>query len=437
MSIRVRDLADRVQSIRRRATALGEVRALVGLSSARDLRPEQWDAIGPRLAAAGSAIRDRANALAHAWLHDGAPARTLAALHRALGELEIDLARAYQTLDTFVDIATQRHSPVLGPYLAGCDVLAEDALARPMHSLATLVPPITYCDRGAGASVLREGAPMNDGGTSPLALIEIPYSRFSDKLTLVSLLHEVGHQGIARLGLTEPLAELLARAAAVAAAAERDGRSDLEDAFARWSGEIGPDFWAFGCSGLAQPAALRDVVSFPQLESLRVADGAVHPPPYLRVLLAFAFARATWGAGPWDAWERSWLLLHPLGDLPLRQRAFLLRARRALPKVARALLTAGLRPIGNRPLASLFDFRATDPRRLHDIARGATRGRLELGGLRPCAHLGVFRLIHEQRWLRPDRLERVMTRWLCTLGARRRVARPRRTGERSPCRRAS
>ena len=82
---------------------------------------------------------------------------------------------AFTFFDTYMDVLTQRRSPELGPVLAGCDVLA--GMRWPGASDATRRPPLVFCDRGFGASIVRESVPFPDGTPNPMPLIQIPYSR--------------------------------------------------------------------------------------------------------------------------------------------------------------------------------------------------------------------------------------------------------------------
>ena len=104
--------------------------------------------IESRLAVLAAGLASRLKADGRTWLpraNDPADARQLNAL---LGALELDLARAYTFFDTYMDILTQRHPPVLGRLLAGCDVLTLDAITRDHPALAIVEPPLVYYDRG-------------------------------------------------------------------------------------------------------------------------------------------------------------------------------------------------------------------------------------------------------------------------------------------------
>src|SRR5262249_42557526 len=130
-------------------------------------------------------------------------------LHAVLGQIELDMARAFTFFDTYMDVLTQRQSPELGGILGGCDVLALEAMRRDHPALALIEPPLVYCERGVGAAIARESVPFPDGSPNPMPLIQIPYARLSEKYNLTSILHEAGHQALHRLQLVAVLPKLV------------------------------------------------------------------------------------------------------------------------------------------------------------------------------------------------------------------------------------
>lgn len=393
--------------LRFRIDGLARLRELVGLPAARDLPRTQWALIEAQLDGARSRLLARVAKVEAALARGGARPD----LVDELGGIELALTRAYTLFDTYMDVLTQRLAPELGGLLAGCDAIAADAIRRPHPELADLPRPVVYCDRGFGASFLREGVPMPDGSRNPLPLIQIPYARLREKHTLTSILHEAGHAGLRGLGLIEPLAH------AMRVAMTRSGAPPMvADAFARWTRELGPDFWTFGLAGAAQASTLRDLLAMPRPDVLRLAPGDPHPPPWLRVLCAFDWCRRAWGAGPWDAWERAWLADYPLAAAPPNARPLLDAARRAIPAATTALFTTRFRALGDRTLADLFDLATLAPSTLAARVQGATPSSAEFAALRPCEQLAVFRWLHDTGRHPAERLDEAMTAWLRRLG---------------------
>lgn len=384
------------------------------LSPGTDITQRQWAVIEPQLVASSARLSARLRRAGESLLpmaRDRAPAREL---NGALGQIELDMSRAFTFFDTYMDVLTQRHAPVLGAVLAGCDVLALEAMRRDHPALAIIEPPLVYCERGVGAAIARESVPFPDGSMNPMPLIQIPYARLSEKYNLTSLLHEAGHQALVRLQLVGPLAKRVEGALRSVGATKTTAQL-----YAHWMSEIGPDFWAFGLTGVAEAAAVCELFAMPSAHALRIAAGDPHPPPYLRALLCFDWCRRAWGRGPWDDWERDWLDAYPLGSVPPETRRILTEARRYVPVVGQVLFDGRFRALGGRRLLDLLDLPAVAPARLEQIA-GAAIGRIELKGLTPCAQLAAFRMIRVWRRVSEPRLDELMTEWLVKLGKTRR-----------------
>jgi hypothetical protein len=412
------DLLRRSRSLRTRIDALSGLRATVALRPESDITARQWRVLESQLASVSARLSARVTRGARAYLpaaHTPAGARALNAL---LGELELELSRAFEFFDTYMDVLTQRHTPEMGRLLAGCDALAWDCLKRDHPALDIIEPSLTYCDRGFGASTLREGVLLPHAIPNPMPLIEIPYSRLKEKCNLTSVLHEAGHEAMVRLGLTRTLPLAMREGLAHAGASRR-----LQDLFALWSRETGPDFWGFCSSGVAAVATLREILALPPPFVFRVSWTDPHPPPYVRVLLSLECCRQTWGQGEWDAWEQQWLDLYPMERLPASMRALLGEARRCLPVVTHILLRTRFGVLNGRALPELFDLPALAPATLQRIARTLDAGPLRLIGLRPCTQLAVFRTIKERGRIDDETLDRLMTTWLIRLGAPRKDSR--------------
>jgi hypothetical protein len=408
------DAQKRIDSLRIRIDSLASLRKLVALPAESDIAKQQWAVLEPQLATTQARLLERLKRAGNTYLAGADRAEDARRLNTLLGEIELDTSTAFNFFDTYVDVLTQRHGSELGPLLAGCDVLAWDALRRDHPALAVVELPLVYCDRGFGASIVRESVRFPDGTANPMPLIQIPYSRLKQKYNLTSILHEAGHQALVRLGLVTAIPTCLQAALARAGA----GRQ-LQDLFALWALEIGPDFWTFCLAGSAEAAGVRDLLSLPPSHVFRISWTDPHPPPYLRVLLSLEWCRQVWGQGVWDGWERQWKALYPLDGLAPRTRALIVRAAACLPIVGRALLTTRFRALGQRTIPDQFDLRMLHPERLG--ARAATVGSasLDLRGRSPCAQLAAFRVLRDQGPYTEETIDSLMTRWLTALGRTR------------------
>jgi hypothetical protein len=397
----------RLDSLLHRAAALRRLRAAVSLPRASDLSEPQWIAVEAELSGLARAIERRARAAARRWEPEpGLAARRR--LHEELGELELKAAESYGFFDTFMDALTQRHAPSLGPLLKGCDALAKDALDRAHPALRLAGDPVVFLNRGFGAAMVRSGVMLSEAGRNPVPLIQLPYARLQEKYNLASLLHEVGHEALVRLRVRGRLVRAVRR--------RLHGRfeASVRDRVARWTTELAPDFWAFGCIGPAQAATVRDILAVPSQHALMTSSG-VHPPPYLRVRAAFHWCRTAFGRGAWDEWEREWLTLYPLERASEPVRARMQQGLAALPYVSAAFFEEPLAPLAGRPLVSLFDLARVAPSRLAAQMRGQTDDSPRFRCLRPCEQLAVYRLLRLRPAVSEQQLDQSMTRWLCNL----------------------
>lgn len=409
-------LEQRASSLRFRIEGLKGLRQLLKLSPEQDITPRQWAVLEPRLGATCVLLSERVTRASGELLPQASDAEARRRLGEALGRIELDLCKAYAFFDTYMDVLTQRRTPELGGVLAGCDVLAHEAMRRDHPSLLLIEPPLVYCDRGFGASIIRESVHFPDGSANPMPLIQIPYSRLQEKCNLTSLLHEAGHQALQRLGLVDPIAAALGDALAAA------GHSALlQDLVRRWSFEIAPDFWAFCLTGAAEARAVRDLFALPERQAMQIAISDPHPPPYLRSLLIFEWCRQAWGRGPWDDWEQEWLELYALQRAPAPARALLAEARRAAPLIGATLFNQRYRQLGGRALPHLFELDRLAPSAVCAIARRGASGVLDLRGVTPCTQLAVFSELRALAKLDDQQIDELMSRWLQQLGTKRRT----------------
>src|SRR5215471_4675949 len=110
--------------------------------------------------------------------------------------------------DIFSAVTTQRSENETGVWLSGLDVASTDALS--IQGGYYKVPPVVcYLDRGHGAAIRRARTRLPGGGENPVAVIRIPRERMVGSGIASSLIHEVGHQAAALLGLVNSLRSVL------------------------------------------------------------------------------------------------------------------------------------------------------------------------------------------------------------------------------------
>lgn len=396
----------KIESLRTRARLLTQLRKMVGLKPHQDIATAQWEILEAQLAAVSSKIRDQLRIYTDRYLSEQYNPQTRQTLINRLGELEMELTSAYTFYDTFMDILTQRLSDDIGPLLRGCDRIAADALKRGFLA-DTTIPPLVYCDRGFGASTLREGVHLSKNVPNPIPFIAIPYSRINEKYNLISINHEVGHQALMKLNMVGLWQQVFKTALQRAKAPEV-----IQDLYANWSKEIVPDFWAFCLSGMAQTCSIRDVLVLPTAMMFSISTLQPHPPSYLRFLVSVECCRQLWGQGDWDDWEIEWLSLYPTTELDDTTRQLITEAKSFIPIVVKALLTTKFKKLNNKPLTSLFDMSVLTPEKLKKLAN--TEGVASTGfkALPIGAQLAVFRLMREKRQIRQMDIDTLMDSWL-------------------------
>src|SRR4051794_28044055 len=125
-----RQLLQRAESLRFRIRGLSRLRQLVDLPKELDITDRQWSVLEPQLTAASVQLTSRLKAATSQFLPRIRDVKARIHLNAALGRIELDMSKGFTFFDTYMDVLTQRRPRELGRILAGCDVLAYDALHR-------------------------------------------------------------------------------------------------------------------------------------------------------------------------------------------------------------------------------------------------------------------------------------------------------------------
>jgi hypothetical protein len=233
--------------------------------------------------------------------------------------------------DIFSDALTQRAEHEHGVWMAGLDALAADALRLP-GDYYEAPPVICYLDRGIGAAIRRVRTRLPGGKKNPVAIIRVPRERMVGSGIASSLVHEVGHQAAALLGLLGSLRPVLQERIGV-----ESGAQQAWQLFQRWLSEIVADFWSVAKIGIAATFGLMAVVSLPAPFMFRVSAEDPHPMPWFRVKISCAMGEALYPHPQWRALARLWEQLYPTRELQDSQRELLLTLEHALPQFAELL----------------------------------------------------------------------------------------------------
>jgi hypothetical protein len=271
--------------------------------------------------------------------------------------------RAETVLDFYGDAVSTRTSPRLARLLGACDALAVRSMEQALRPLGIPVPPVlTYVDKGLGASILRAGIRLWDGG-SPSAVAAVKIARHN-LVRPTALIHEAGHQVAHLTGFNDELAAVLRLELT-------SGSSDLAATWESWASEIAADAFAFVTTGYGSAAALHDVLAGDEATVFRHLPGDPHPIAYLRVLLVTEMCRRFYRTGPWDDLASAWMRVHPIANAAGDTRALIEGSLELLPRVAALTLSRPMRAFGGRALGELVDPQAVKPDRLDELEREA------------------------------------------------------------------
>jgi hypothetical protein len=258
-------------------------------------------------------------------------------------------ARTETLVDFYTDAVNTRTNPEVAALLRACDVMAERSMAQVLEPLGKTTPPVlTYREPGDGASILKAGLRLWDGGTfSAVAAVKIV---FHNLFRPTALVHEAGHQGACITGWNDELAEALEKGGLPGAP------RDVARVWGSWASEIAADTFAFAHTGYAAVVGLCDVLSGEEAAVFQLRPGDPHPIPYVRVLLGTEMCTRFFGAGPWDDLASAWTRSYPLENAAgYGTEDLLRRSLPLLPRIVELCLRTPMRAFGGRPLISLVD----------------------------------------------------------------------------------
>ena len=284
----------------------------------------------------------------------------LAAVRQRVLAFRRQFLRAETTLDYFADAIGTRTNVRTAALLRACDTLAYRSMAQILDATGHSTPAVlTYIDKGLGASILKAGLRLWDGGdASPVAAVKITRHNM---LRPTAAIHEAGHQVAHITGWNDELASELSRALSPLS-------RDAADAWSGWASEIAADAIAFVHTGFASVAALHDVLAgeFPAV--FRHTPGDPHPICYLRVLMGVEMCRRFYGEGPWDDLALAWTLLHSTQRAPRETRRLLDDSVPVLKTVVTVTLDTPMRAFQNRPLRAIVLPERVSPGSLTEMA---------------------------------------------------------------------
>jgi hypothetical protein len=298
------------------------------------------------------------------WLQGAGGNAAASEKQRRFVLIRLEFNDVLSQFDLFTEVVTQRSEHGTGVWLSGLDVLARDALRVDVDGYRE-VPVVCYLARGPGAAIRRARTRLPGGGPSPVAIIRVPRERMVGSGIASSVVHEVGHQAAAELGLVESLRTDIARVAGD----DHDGTWPVWD---RWISEVVADCWSVGTLGLTSTIGLLAVVSLPSFFVFRPSGSDPHPVPYLRVLISATIGEALYPDAQWPAIRALWKRLYPTDGLAAERRAELDRLEAAIPRMVDVLLHHRPPALGGRCIGEIWPAGERQPARLlrlhHDWA---------------------------------------------------------------------
>ncbi|MDR5757125.1 hypothetical protein [Caballeronia sp. LZ035] len=276
---------------------------------------------------------------------------------RRFALLRLQFNTVLTQFELFRSVVTQRSEHETGVWLSGLDVVSADALTL-VGNYYRAPPVICYLDRGVGAAIRRARTRLPGGGMNPVAIIRVPRERMIGSGIASSLVHEVGHQAAALLGLVASLRPTLQ-------GMQRGGSDQLAWAlWERWISEVVADFWSIARLGVVSTLGLMGVVSLPRPFVFRLNADDPHPMPWLRVALSCEIGNALFPHPQWQALLDLWTSFYPVRPDHLREQGIFEGLRSTMPAFTALLINHRVARLRGRSLSEALDVEARQPARL-------------------------------------------------------------------------
>jgi hypothetical protein len=260
-------------------------------------------------------------------------------------------------LDIFADVTSQRAEHDTGVWVAGLDALAADALDL-KGKFYKPPPVICFLERGHGAAIRRARTRLPGGGPNPVAVVQLPRERMVGSGIASSLIHEVGHQGVALLDLVRTIRNQIAYKK------KSSNYPAAWELYHRWISEILADFWAMGHLGIGATLGLINVVSLPRYFMFRIKLDDPHPFPWIRVRLSLAFGKKIYPHEQWERLERLWLSMYPLQKESPATLGIIDALNRIMPEFTDLVINHRSVALKGKKLLDAFPYRTRQPSRL-------------------------------------------------------------------------
>lgn len=341
------------------------------------------------------------------WLRGEGRSAAPAEAQRRFVFLRLRFNAVLSQLDLFNQVITQRSEAEQGVWLSGLDVVSADALALPGYYDAP--PVICYLDRGVGAAIRRARTRLPGGGENPVAVIRVPRERMIGSGIASSLIHEVGHQGAALLGLVPSLQPVLQ------AKQRQTDESLVWRLWERWISEIVSDFWSVARVGVVSTLGLIGVVSLPRPFVFRLNFDDPHPVPWIRVKLSCAIGDALYPHPQWRRVAELWESFYPVAALDDERRDLLARLEASFPEFVATLIEHRPMALRGRSLGEAMGVTERGPERLAALYGAWSKAPAQMYRAAPSLAFAVLGQAKADGRLSPedesDLLAKLLTYW--------------------------
>jgi hypothetical protein len=337
--------------------------------------PQHFEAANRRLAAIDGHVRTQLTTLARGLRQPNVDADELLR-KAALVEREVDRARRAYGL--FFDVFIQRGT-TFAPALAACDAIATDCFqvvrqTAPGLIRGPLLKPVTYLEHSFSPATFRRGVMLRRllGEQNPFPLVRVPYERIESPWGMGVVLHEIGHNLQADLGVWQETQQSLQRRVW-----QVSRNAWLTRIWTRWHKEIFADLIAILLGGPASARSMKDFLAYPASRVLTFRPLSVHPTPYLRMFIQAEMLRRMGFASDARRIQRIWGTLYsrhvPRGRVPPQ---LIATATRVIPHVVDEIAYQPRRGLAQRSLVDVVPFSAADERAIRRGADAVARGAL-------------------------------------------------------------
>lgn len=341
----------------------------------------------------------------------------------ALVEREIDRARRAYGL--FFDVFIQRGT-TFAPALAACDTIAADCFqvvrrAAPGLIQGPVLKPVTYLEHSFSPATFRRGVMLRRllGERNPFPLVRVPYERIESPWGMGVVLHEIGHNLQADLGVWQETQQAVQRRVW-----QVSRNPWLTRIWTRWHKEIFADLIAILLGGPASARAMKDFLAYPASRVLTFRPLSVHPTPYVRMFIQAEMLRRMGFARDARRIQGIWGTLYarhiPRGRVPPTLMA---TASRIIPHVVDEVAYQPKRGLAQRALADVVPFALADERTIQSAAPAIARGVLP-PELPPRFAVSASRYAFEHRMAEPAAISRTVLTGLARRGAAAASVRP-------------